>query len=846
MFSIKFEALTLGQKIGEGGFGIVYKGTYQFAPAAIKQLRVDNLSPEAEEEFNREANIMAQLHHPNVVHFYGYCTVPKCLVMEYMPRGSLFKVLHSREPFDWNFRIRIATDIASGLAFLHSKSILHRDIKSLNVLLDGQWAAKLTDFGLSRVKNETKSKSMANKTNQAVGTTQWMAPELFKRKAVYTQKSDIYSLGITFWELASRKIPYVNDEQEAIPAFVQQGEREDIPSDCPPKLAHLIQQCWAGDPGERPNADEVALFMTSDAKTLKEQAGINASAGYQLSSQVALNFVPAQVTLHASAANLMLQPDSPVAAAKRRGSILNLTDKKEEQEKIWYVLEELRTFFIEERYLGEKTENYAIYNEYLKKANSSAQLAYKPTQNKHILYMSGKPFEDSDTAAQEISKMIDALSLAKAPQKPQVVAPVKSLEQKNPPGPAMLTQFNQTAKPSPKVKASDLREFLRLVVEGGQDEAEAMLKSNPTLALLPGDVTDLSKRTFTNITGFQYAVWALDWRMWTMIRKHLPDEAAREQVQGFETGAWVKSHGVHAQQLLDNLVKALQLTIDLYNAKKIIECDKAWVQQVGGAQLLLPAHVINEYCSPTRSFSPVPNFRDAVILPCARAVGKGEWFTATYNGGKLAEKFAVVRGPRVWDGCAAVSDWRFAPDWPCSDRDSVRALSSTRTAQREELIAELRHKNVSQKFMISPAPQPAANVSPMLANTSQVVSPSSQLGSSSPSVSQNNELKPNVPFTVSADGHIAIDVSLKGTSGHWHITGLVNGNRKGYLQLLHPIHTRPQDGKTVTSGKFTLDVQCGDTVLVTAGANKGDILEEQLNFTMLLKLGAKNKYAVAF
>src|SRR5436190_4038423 len=135
MFSIRFEALTTKEKIGEGGFGIVYKGTYQFAPAAIKQLQIDDLSPEAEEEFNREAKIMAQLHHPNIVHFYGYCTFPKCLVMEYMPKGSLFKVLHDkRESLDWTVRIRIATDIASGLAFLHSKQILHRDIKSLNVL----------------------------------------------------------------------------------------------------------------------------------------------------------------------------------------------------------------------------------------------------------------------------------------------------------------------------------------------------------------------------------------------------------------------------------------------------------------------------------------------------------------------------------------------------------------------------------------------------------------------------------------------------------------------------------------------------------------------------------------
>lgn len=321
MFSISFDALTKNEKIGEGRFGIVYKGTYRFGPAAIKQLQIDNLSPEAEEEFNKEAAIMAQLHHPHIVHFYGYCSVPKCLVMEYMPKGSLFKVLHSKEPLDWTIRIRIATEIVSGLAFLHSSNILHRDIKSLNVLLDAQMGAKLTDFGLSKVKNETKSQTTTNKTSKdSVGTVQWMAPELFKRRAIYTPKSDIYSLGITLWELASRKIPYAEDSQGAIPAFVQQGEREDIPSDCPPKLGHLIQQCWSGNPEERPTAEKIAIFMSSDAKTLDEQTVINTNtahvsmgyqltsdANYQVTSQIASDFVPVQENINASLANLKSQ-----------------------------------------------------------------------------------------------------------------------------------------------------------------------------------------------------------------------------------------------------------------------------------------------------------------------------------------------------------------------------------------------------------------------------------------------------------------------------------------------------------------------------------------------------------
>jgi hypothetical protein len=267
--------------------------------------------------------------------------------------------------------------------------------------------------------------------------------------------------------------------------------------------------------------------------------------------------------------------------------------------------------------------------------------------------------------------------------------------------PSPLTFFPQASAPSMQVQtvtdiasdvsSKDVAEFLTLVVEGEQGKAEAMLKSNPTLALASGDVTDLSKRTFTGITGFQYAVWALDWHMWTMIRKYLPDDEAKKQAQGFETGTWVKSHGVHAQNLLDNLVKAYQITREVFDATEGAEADEVWVQQVGGAQRLLPAHVVNEFCHPTRRFSyPMPNFKDTTILPRSRIFDKGEWFTALHNGGKLGEKFAVYRaGP----GLA----WAIDNPESGDNEDSIRILASIRMAQRAELVSQLKAKNAQKK-----------------------------------------------------------------------------------------------------------------------------------------------------
>lgn len=262
-FKVDYSTLTFGKKLGQGGFGSVFLGIWRHNDVAIKQLLLVDLSSDASKEFETEVQVMAKLHSPNIVSLYGYCMNPKyCIVMEYMPKGSLFNVLKSDQPLDWKIRIKMATDIACGLAFLHQEKILHRDIKSLNVLLDENMKAKLTDFGLSRIKNETRTTTAIQ---DSVGTINWMAPELFKRKAVYTQKSDIYSLGITIWELVSRKVPFSDAANPGlIPSWVAKGEREEIPEICPKKLSTLIQACWDGDADKRPDAEAVVTFLKSE------------------------------------------------------------------------------------------------------------------------------------------------------------------------------------------------------------------------------------------------------------------------------------------------------------------------------------------------------------------------------------------------------------------------------------------------------------------------------------------------------------------------------------------------------------------------------------------------------
>ncbi len=259
-FEIPYNQLQIGEKLGAGSFGIVHKGTWRFQNVAIKELLDEKPSSAAAANFKNEMQVMAKLRSSNVVQFYG-CVLgnPKyCIVMEYMPKGSLFNLLRSNQTLDWSTRYKMTLDMACGLAFLHAENILHRDLKSLNVLLDENYHAKLTDFGLSKVKTETRTTTK----NQSVGSEGWAAPELTEPEASYTPKCDVFSMGITFWEIATRKIPYEKAANRSFISFwFAQNKREEIPADCPPRMAHLIKWCWDTDPSKRPTAAEAVKYL---------------------------------------------------------------------------------------------------------------------------------------------------------------------------------------------------------------------------------------------------------------------------------------------------------------------------------------------------------------------------------------------------------------------------------------------------------------------------------------------------------------------------------------------------------------------------------------------------------
>eukprot|EP01132_Coremiostelium_polycephalum_P006126 gene6126-7632_t len=257
---IEFSEIVIQNRIGRGSCAEVFTGTWRGITVAIKKAK---LLTEDDEEFltelAQEATIMSQLRHPNICQFLGTCNNPPevLIVMEFMSRGSLYRILHDPSiTIDWPRMKNIALDVARGMNYLHccDPIIIHRDLKSHNLLVDEHFRVKISDFGLStRFKQHLDKKTAMT----PVGTPCWTAPEVLRNDS-YTEKADVFSFAIVLWEIVTREDPYQGMPTFQIVISVGQHKlRPILPPNVSAPLTRLITECWSEDPSQRPSFQEI-------------------------------------------------------------------------------------------------------------------------------------------------------------------------------------------------------------------------------------------------------------------------------------------------------------------------------------------------------------------------------------------------------------------------------------------------------------------------------------------------------------------------------------------------------------------------------------------------------------
>ncbi|KAG0466822.1 hypothetical protein HPP92_018402 [Vanilla planifolia] len=297
--------------IGEGGFGYVFKGwidAQSFAAAkpgsglvvAVKKLKPEGF--QGHREWLAEVNYLGQLHHPNLVKLIGYCSEGdnRLLVYEFMPKGSLENHLFRRgpQPLSWPTRVKVAIGAAKGLSFLHDSEsqVIYRDVKASNILLDSDFHAKLSDFGLAKA-GPTGDKTHVS--TQVMGTQGYAAPEYIATGRL-SVKADVYSFGVVLLELLSGRRavdktkpgveqnlvewakPYLLDKRRLFRIMDSKLEGQ-YPKKSAQVVASLALQCLGSEAKLRPRMCEVlqALEQLQDMK--------NAAKPYLLEQEKALS-----------------------------------------------------------------------------------------------------------------------------------------------------------------------------------------------------------------------------------------------------------------------------------------------------------------------------------------------------------------------------------------------------------------------------------------------------------------------------------------------------------------------------------------------------------------------------
>ncbi len=273
----------VGDRIGIGGMGIVYRATYtkNGAAVALKILSPDFSDTESlQRRFEREVSILKKLQHPNIVRYYGGGKYgpQRFYAMELVAGGSVEDYLKEKKRLPWEEALEITMQVAQALEHAHEAGIIHRDLKPANLLMTKERVIKLTDFGIARDTTAT-ALTAAGKT---VGTYAYMAPEQIRGKPPVDKKTDLYALGCVLFEMIAGETPFQSENQGEMLMMHLQEEPPRITSlvpDCPIFVEDLIFQLLEKDPNDRPfDALAVQTKIEEVRRKISEQRSMAAEA----------------------------------------------------------------------------------------------------------------------------------------------------------------------------------------------------------------------------------------------------------------------------------------------------------------------------------------------------------------------------------------------------------------------------------------------------------------------------------------------------------------------------------------------------------------------------------------